>query len=137
MPSNVMKAITPVIALVMLMLITVGLVGTAAVWFSGILNSSTEKSISVPMGGAYCVGPFLTVMILNNGASSSISNADIKTLRIDGIVVAPAIPSAIKPGEANSVTPVGYICGGSCAGASHDIVIGTSANVVQTRAVCK
>ena len=131
-----MKAITPVIALVMLMLITISLVGTAAVWFSGVLNSSTEKSISIPMGGVYCVGPSLTVMILNNGARSSIANADIKTLTGDGVVVAPQIFGSIKPGEAKNVIS-GYSCVTSCAGAPHDIIVGTSANVVQTRAVCK
>ncbi len=136
-----MKAITPVIALVMLMLITIGLVGIAAVWFSGVLNSSTEKSIAIPMGGVYCPGSGLSVplvvMVLNNGAQSSITAADIKIFTIDGSAVPPVISGgSIKPGEAKVVTST-YLCGGTCAGKPHDVIIGTSTNVVQSRVTCK
>ncbi|MBI4177320.1 MAG: hypothetical protein HY516_04340, partial [Candidatus Aenigmarchaeota archaeon] len=46
-----MKAITPVIALVMLLLITVGLVGISYAWFSGVMSAQTSKVISIPPGG--------------------------------------------------------------------------------------
>ncbi|MBI2085643.1 MAG: hypothetical protein HYT71_03980 [Candidatus Aenigmarchaeota archaeon] len=38
-----MKAITPVIALVILMLITVSIVGIAYTWFSGLFSSQIKK----------------------------------------------------------------------------------------------
>lgn len=131
-----MKAITPVISLIMLMLITIGIVGIAYVWFSGILTGSSEKAIAIPMGGVYCNGQFLTVMILNLGASSSISNADIKIFKVDGVDVTPGIGNSIIPGAAGVIYNY-YRCGDTCAGASHDVVVGTSANIAQTRITCK
>ncbi|MFH0890362.1 MAG: hypothetical protein V1836_04480 [Candidatus Aenigmatarchaeota archaeon] len=130
-----MKAITPVISLIMLMLITVGIVGIAYVWFSGILAGSSEKAIAIPSGGVYCNLGSMSVTILNLGSISSITNADIKILRIDGVDLTP-VAFTFLPGVAGAInTP--YRCGGTCAGASHDVVVGTSANIIQTRAICK
>ncbi|MBI2085301.1 MAG: hypothetical protein HYT71_02190 [Candidatus Aenigmarchaeota archaeon] len=132
-----MKGITPVIALVMLMLITVGIVGTAFIWFSGLLRGSSEDAISIPNGGVYCLGANIYVMVLNLGASSSITNADIKVFKVDSADVAVNIPGgSMNPGEAKSITG-GYPCGGTCAGATHNIAVGTATNVVQTRVTCK
>jgi len=131
-----MYGITPVIALTMLVLITTGMIGTAYIWFSGVLSGSSEKAIAIPSGGAYCIGLGLTVTVLNVGSSSSIAASDIKVSKIDGVDVAVSISPPIKPGEAKTIIN-GYTCGGTCAGASHDIIIGTSANVVQTRTICK
>ncbi|MBI4177270.1 MAG: hypothetical protein HY516_02790 [Candidatus Aenigmarchaeota archaeon] len=131
-----MKAITPVIALVMLVMITVGIVGVSATWFSGVLSGSSEKAISILSGGVYCNGPGLVVTVLNLGASSSITASDIKIFKVDGNDVAASIPTPIKPGEGKTVIN-GYLCGGTCAGAPHDIIVGTSANVVQTRVACR
>ncbi|MBI2084954.1 MAG: hypothetical protein HYT71_00395 [Candidatus Aenigmarchaeota archaeon] len=79
-----MKGITPVIALVMLMLITVGMVGIAYSWFSGLLSTQTEKGISIPPGGSYCVAGLISVLIQNNGASSDISKNDLIIVQVDG-----------------------------------------------------
>lgn len=78
-----MKAITPVIALVMLMLITVGIVGSSAVWFSGILSSQTKKAISIPPGGAFCLNGEIKAFVLNNG-DSAITASDILIAQVDG-----------------------------------------------------
>ncbi len=132
-----MKGITPVVALVMLMLITIGIVGTAFIWFSGLLRGSSEKAISIPNGGVYCLGTSIYVMALNLGASSSITNADIKVFKVDSADVVVNIPGgSINPGEAKNMNN-GYSCGVTCAGATHNIVVGTVANLVQTRVICK
>lgn len=132
-----MKGITPVISLIMLMLITVGIVGIAYVWFSGILTGSSEKAIAIPSGGVYCNLGGLYVMILNLGSTSSITNADIKVFRVDGVDLTPNIVGGfLAPGVAG-VIYYNYRCGGTCAGASHDVVVGTSANIAQTRVTCK
>ncbi|MBI2085446.1 MAG: LamG domain-containing protein [Candidatus Aenigmarchaeota archaeon] len=81
-----MKAITPVIALVMLMLITVGIVGASYAWFSGILSTQTKKSISIPAGGVYCASGDIKVYILNNGDSPITAN-DIVVADVDGVNV--------------------------------------------------
>ena len=134
-----MKGIEQIIALVMLLLITVGIVGIAFIWFSGILSGSSEKAIAIPNGGVYCVGSGIYVTVLNLGASASIVASDIKTFKIDAVDLTASIqgvPPSIKPGEAKSIIG-GYNCGSTCAGATHDVIVGTSTNVVQTRALCK
>ncbi len=79
-----MKAITPVIALVMLMLITVSIVGISYTWFSGLFSSQTKKTISIPPGGAYCSNGEIKVFVLNNG-DSAITSSDIKIAQVDGV----------------------------------------------------
>lgn len=81
-----LKGITPVIALVMLMLITVGVVGVSYLWFGGLLSSQTKKFISIPAGGAYCTGGEIKAYVLNNG-DSPITTQDIIVAQVDGVNV--------------------------------------------------
>ncbi|MFH0889664.1 MAG: LamG domain-containing protein [Candidatus Aenigmatarchaeota archaeon] len=78
-----MKAITPVISLIMLLLISVGLVGASYVWFSGFISSSTKKAITIMPGGAYCSNGDIRVYILNNG-DTAITTQDILVAQVDG-----------------------------------------------------
>ncbi|MFH1106001.1 MAG: LamG domain-containing protein [Candidatus Aenigmatarchaeota archaeon] len=82
-----MKAITPVIALVMLMLITVGSVGMAYAWFSGMLSAQTEKNIAIPVGGVQCINNRVSVIVTNAGANSNITDDDIVVADINGVSV--------------------------------------------------
>ncbi len=81
-----MKAITPVIALVMLLLITVGITGVSYTWFGGLVSSSTKKSISIPPGGAYCADGDIKIYALNNGDAAITAN-DIIVAQVDGVDV--------------------------------------------------
>ncbi|MBI4176994.1 MAG: hypothetical protein HY516_01360 [Candidatus Aenigmarchaeota archaeon] len=81
-----MKAVTPVIALVMLLLITTGLVGASYFWFGSVLSSQTTNAISIPAGGAYCSNGNIRVYVLNSG-SINISAADVVVGEVDGISV--------------------------------------------------
>lgn len=81
-----MKAITPVISLVMLLLITVGIVGLSWVWFSGLFSSQTKKFISIPAGGGYCSGGDIKIYLLNNG-NSPLTSSDIIVAQVDGVDV--------------------------------------------------
>ncbi len=78
-----LKGITPVIALVMLMLVTVGIAGAAYAWFGGIYDSSTKNFISIPPGGAYCINNKIKVYVLNNG-NAQIGANDIVVADVDG-----------------------------------------------------
>ncbi len=78
--------ITPVIALVMLMLVTVGIVGISYSWFSGLFSSQTKKAISIPPGGAYCSNGEIKVYALNSG-DSAITTSDIIVAQVDGVDV--------------------------------------------------
>ncbi len=81
-----MKAITPVIALVMLVLITVGIVGIAYTWFSGIVSSQTSDAVLIPSGGAYCSNGNVKVYIMNQG-SSNMSISGLIVADVDGVSV--------------------------------------------------
>ncbi len=81
-----MKAITPVIALVMLMLITVGIVGISYTWFSGLFSSQTKKAVSIPPGGAFCLNGEIKAFVLNSG-DSAIATSDIIVAQVDGVDV--------------------------------------------------
>ncbi|MBI4168221.1 MAG: hypothetical protein HY515_04670 [Candidatus Aenigmarchaeota archaeon] len=129
------KGITPVIALVMLMLITVGMVGIAYSWFSGLLSTQTEKGISIPPGGAYCAGGKVNVLIQNNGATSNLAQGDIIIAQVDGT---DATTQAINlaPGAGGLIVK-DWTCGGSCSSGSHTVRIGTRTGVVESTAFCK
>ncbi len=80
------KGITPVIAIVMLVLVTVGIAGVSYSWFSGIFSSQTKKFISIPAGGAYCSGGEIKVYALNNG-DTALTASDIIVAQVDGVDV--------------------------------------------------
>ncbi|MBI2084985.1 MAG: hypothetical protein HYT71_00560 [Candidatus Aenigmarchaeota archaeon] len=81
-----MKAVTPVIALVMLMLITVGIVGVSAAWFNAVFSSNTKNTILIPVGGAYCANSEIRVYALNPG-DTTITSTDILVADVDGTSV--------------------------------------------------
>ncbi len=154
------KGITPVIALVMLMLITVGIVGIAYAWFSGLTSSQTEKGISIPPGGAYCyVAPaatiagaksdnVITILVQNNGATSNLIKADIVVATIDGANCLTNIEditaTPIAAGGAAKLL-LSYKCtahatcdvDGGCTQGKHDVVVGTRTGVVSSSVECK
>jgi len=130
-----MKGITPVIALVMLMLITVGMVGIAYAWFSGLLITQTEKGISIPPGGAFCSGSKISVLIQNNGATSTLSETDVIIAQIDGTDATKSALS-LAPGAGGLIVSA-YDCGGTCSSGTHSVRIGTRTGVVESSAFCK
>ncbi|MBI2085512.1 MAG: LamG domain-containing protein [Candidatus Aenigmarchaeota archaeon] len=78
-----MKAITPVIATVMLLLVTVGVVGVSYSWLNGLFSSQTKNSISIPSGGAYCSNGEIKVHVLNTG-NSPLTTSGIILAQVDG-----------------------------------------------------
>lgn len=130
-----MKGITPVIALVMLMLITVGMVGIAYSWFSGLLATQTEKGISIPPGGSYCAGGKVNILIQNNGATSNLADTDIIIAQVDGT---DATKSSLNlaPGAGGLIVKE-WACGGSCSSGAHTVRVGTRTAVVESTAFCK
>ncbi len=136
-----MKGITPVIALVMLMLITVGMVGMAYTWFSGMLTNYTEKTISIPPGGAFCSNSLISVVVMNTGATSSITQTDLVLVDVDGTIIPNTGPTprpafTANPGEGKMAVQ-SYNCGGTCSVGPHTVRIGTRAGVIETTAICK
>lgn len=84
------KAITPIIAIIVLLLITVALAGAAWTFLQGFIFPQITKSFLIPAGGAYCSGARIKVFILNTGyqsdldAKMSVDGGDFILFQIDG-----------------------------------------------------
>ncbi|MBI1972005.1 MAG: hypothetical protein HYS53_01765 [Candidatus Aenigmarchaeota archaeon] len=149
-----MKGITPVIALVMLMLITVGIVGLAYAWFSGLASTQTEKGVSIPPGGAICYkiggNNYVSVVVQNNGATSNLLPSDFIVATVNSLdcttptnFINQYFPSAgIAPG-AGATLFAGRGSAANCANGSafaagtYALVIGTRTNIAQTQVTCR
>ncbi len=134
------EGITPVIALVMLLLITVGMVGISYAWSSGMLVGNTEKTFAIPAGGAYCikVGGLNTIFVIvrNTGATSNLVSGiggDFVITRLDGSQLG-AQSFDIPP--SGSATFFNYNCGTGCNSGAHFITISTRNTLAETRVLC-
>ncbi len=151
------KGITPVIALVMLMLITVGIVGLAYTWFSGLTTSQTEKGIAIPPGGAECYkrggNNYVSVLLQNNGATSTLTRSDILVATINGLDCTLGSswtvgtsgeyfpPAGIAPGGGATImsgrgSAANCANGTTFAAGTYPVIIGTRTNVAQTQVIC-
>ncbi len=133
------KGITPVIALVMLVLITVGVVGLFYGWSSGLFGTQTEKAVSIPSGGATCNNGLVTVRVLNIGSASTITDSDIIVAQISGTECSKSALS-ITPGQAGIIINA-QGCGAACAAStkcsgSVQVRAGTRNGVVESSAFC-
>ncbi|MFH0889637.1 MAG: hypothetical protein V1836_00650 [Candidatus Aenigmatarchaeota archaeon] len=88
-----MKAITPVISLIMMMLITVGLTGAAYAWFNSMASSQTSQAFKI-------IGANYGEILVNNIGTDVISSL---TAFVDGQQVNANLPSPIAPGTAGKV----------------------------------
>lgn len=72
------KGITPIISIIILLLITMALVGTAWAYMSGFIATYTEQNIAMSPGSAFC-GPDgnFRVTVLNTG-TNAVPGANIK-----------------------------------------------------------
>ncbi|MBI4168219.1 MAG: hypothetical protein HY515_04660 [Candidatus Aenigmarchaeota archaeon] len=144
------KGITPVIALVMLMLITVGIVGLSYAWFSGLATAQTEKGVSIPPGGAKCYklggNNYVSVAIQNNGATSNVLSADIIIATVNGLDCSSFLPTylppaGIAPGSGTTILSgrgSAALCanGSAFAAGTYPVIVGTRTNVAQTQVIC-
>ena len=78
------KGVSGIIATILLVMITIGLVGTAYVYFSGMVGGKTGKTISIETS---CNGTAITLVVTNDGTvnvqdddlSILVDNADRKS----------------------------------------------------------
>jgi len=136
------KAITPIIAIIILLLITVALAGAAWTFLSGFLGVQIEKSFLIPPGGALCVsGGTVKVTVVNTG-TVTITDEDFIILSIDGNTLS----STINPPDYSSTFSIapqkgGVFVNSSRGGAGwssgrHTVEIGTTSVVLQQPVVC-
>ncbi|MBI4177174.1 MAG: hypothetical protein HY516_02305 [Candidatus Aenigmarchaeota archaeon] len=133
------KGVTPVIATVMLILITVGVVGLFYGWSSGLFNTQIEKSVIIPSGAATCNNGLVTVRVQNIGSSSTVTDSDIIVAQIAGRECTKAALS-IAPGQAGVIINA-QGCGAACAtgtlcSGNVEVRVGTRTGVVESTAFC-
>ena len=130
-----MKGITPIISTIVLLLITVALAGSAWTYMSGFMGTYTEKSFTIPTGGAYCdAGGTVHVRIVNTGTttiaatdwiSSTVAyNTNSSTIAFTTTTVSPRATAEFTTADIGDP------------GVSYTITIGTVAGVQRIPVVC-
>lgn len=142
------KGVTPIVAIVILMLITVALAGTAMSYLQGFLFQTITKNFQVPSGGGFCEGGIIKVYITNTGYESDITSpTDFTVASVDGVDLKLSFGGGqnitavtIKPGASALVVNFNcnLYCGISGTGVSgyHSVTLGTSSTVLHPRVFC-
>lgn len=133
-----MKGITPIIATIVLLFITMALLAMAYAFFSGMFN--VEKNFSIPVGSSTCSDGTITVYAYNSGQSDLVKD-DFDIATIEGVDVTDSIPGtlSIAPGSTGAIfstkditdplAPVDWT-------GSNNIQIGVGNNIQPTSATC-
>jgi len=117
------KGITPIIAIIVLLFITIALAGTAWTFLSGYLQTFTAKTFVVVTGSAYCTDDQIVFYIVNQGMSK-LTDSDFIVKNVQPGGSFQPIPD-IEPGKTGQIN---VSCDVNCSGV-YTIRIGTSAGV--------
>lgn len=137
------KGITPIIAIIVLLLITVALAGAAWTFLQGYLGTTIGSSFTIPTGGAFCVDQagvnVITVQVTNTGQTTLSSPGDFTIAQVDGTAVNLSTVN-IDAGSGEIVLSV-YDCadpapGDGCDSGPHTVTIGTSSAVISQPVTC-
>ena len=110
-----MKGVSEIIANILMLIITVGLVGTAYVYISGMMATKTEKTIS--MLDADCNGTHILLVVNNEGIESIAINELIVYINNQRIIPDPlsnplgprsiavitSLETGVIPGQSNTI----------------------------------
>ena len=134
------KGITPIIAIIVLLLITIALAGAAWTYLQGFLFSQISKTFNVPPNSVYCSGPSGTktikVYVQNTGYQSVLSVPDdIIIAEVDGTDVSGDLATInVEPQKSGKILDTD--CGSGCTVGPHTVRIGTSSTVVVEQVNC-
>ncbi len=101
------KAITPIISIIVLLLITVSLAGVAYVYLFGFLGTRIDKTFSVPPSGIICTdvgGTNEIIVVVTNTGTSTLTDDDFVLVQIDGNPAAVTGAVAGPPGPIYNVS---------------------------------
>ena len=124
-----MKGISVIIATIILVVITIGLVATAYIYISGLLTSSTARNINLANAVCNSTG-YITVIVQNIGT------ADIDGSKISVYVNGNkdsdcTFSGTLSPGDSVSCTTSNYDTG-----KWHDVTVVGPGNSVSARVPC-
>jgi len=139
------KGITPIIAIIILLLITVAIAGVAWSFLYGYMTPMTAAAFTIPPGGAFCVRNtsnynVITVQVANNG-QSTLRPEDFTIIQVGGtdikgaVTLMPDNPDGISPGK-SGVLFRNYDCNtvGGCN--STVVVVATASTVLHQPVNC-
>ena len=153
-----MRAITPIISILMLLLISIALATTAFSFLQGILFPQISKSFTIPKGSSYCTPSIqgqstIKIYVVNTGYrsslhSSSLGDGDFILAAIDGNNVLSLMKDASIP-SGDSGLILDYDCasldcnGNSCCSSEegsyngyHSVSLGTTSIIEHTAVYC-
>ena len=123
------KGVSGIIATILLVMITIGLVGTAYMYFSGMIGGKTGKTISVTDVSCNTTG-YITVVVSNDG-TGNIADSDL-TVLVDNVDrSANYVFGTISPH--NVATVVSTVVESS---GQHTLLITSSSNAVRQVVTC-
>ena len=142
------KGITPIIAIIILLLITIALAGAAWAYLQGFLFSQISKTFVIPSGGAYCENGIISVYALNTGYDSTLvatptTGGDFMLATADSIdVMGDLVDATLSEGTAGLIfrTDCDAVAGVNppaiCAAGYHTVRLGTQSTIVDPRLSC-
>ena len=135
------KGITPIIAIIVLLLITIALAGAAWTYLQGFLFSQITKTFTVPPNSIYCSGSgasrTIKVYAQNTGYQSILEEADFIIAEVDGADVTGDIISGVSIDPGKSAMVLNTDCDGDgCDQGQHTVRIGTGSTVVVEQVNC-
>lgn len=124
-----MKGVSAVIATILMLIITIGLAGTAYVYISGMLSSKMEKTVSVL--DATCNGTHITMVVSNDG-TDTIATGEL-TIYINNQVSGSGLGGDLNP---RSTAVITGIDGAVTSGSSNTVLVVSPSNSVRQSVWC-
>ncbi len=98
-----MKGISPVIATLLMLVITIGLAGLAYTYISGVFTAKTAVMLTIDGTASYCDANYIHVFVRNDGTSIS-ENVTVRAYFSNGTQIGSDVTGPrIKPGEMGEV----------------------------------
>jgi flagellin-like protein len=136
-----MKGVSAIIATILLLMITIGLAGTAYVYISGMMTGKMAKAISVL--DANCKGGNMTIVISNDGQEAILNTAtggDLKIL-VDNNDKSNKFNESTAASNAYTINPRGVailidVSSNYATGVSHTVLLVSPSNSITQRIWC-
>jgi flagellin-like protein len=122
------KGVSAIIATILLVMIAIALVGTAYIYFSGMIGGRTKNTISLTE--AYCNGTHITLAVSNDG-TVDLSDEDIQILVDNNDRSDTFTFSGMEPHNVEVVTGTTEESAGE-----HTVLVVTSSNSVRQVVSC-
>jgi len=124
-----MKGVSDIIATILMLIITIGLAGTAYVYISGVMTGRTAKTISLL--DASCSGGDITVVLSNDG-TTDITTTDLH-IWVDGV---DASGDCDEEQAVVAHTTAVIICSAAYGTGGHEVLVTSPTNSGRITAYC-